>query len=48
MTSTEAVELAEILTAYYTAHAPDKLRNVGALVARVYGGPPSDIGSGVR
>mmetsp|Transcript_19823 Transcript_19823/g.29134 ORF Transcript_19823/g.29134 Transcript_19823/m.29134 type:complete len:80 (+) Transcript_19823:2-241(+) len=42
--SERAQLLRSALTAYYTAHAPDNLDNVEALVSRVVGGPPSLVG----
>ena len=39
-----AESLRRTLTAYYTTHGPENLPNVEALVGRVVGGPPSEVG----
>ena len=44
MQSDEAKALRCTLTSYYARHAPDNLANVEGLVARVVGGPPSEVG----
>lgn len=44
MASDRAQRILRTLTAYYTEHCPDRLDGVQAMVERVVGGPPSDIG----
>jgi hypothetical protein len=44
MQSGRAILLRQILTAYFTKHAPDSVHKVENLVARVVGGPPSALG----
>jgi hypothetical protein len=44
MNSPAAHEIRSQLTAYYSIHAPANLENIDALVARVVGGPPSEVG----
>lgn len=44
MHSQRAEELRATLTAYYTTHAPEEVDKVENLVARVVGGPPSEVG----
>jgi hypothetical protein len=44
ISSERAQRLTHTLTAYYTAHGPENLGNIPALVARVVGGPPSVVG----
>lgn len=44
ISSERAQRLTRTLTDYYSAHGPENLENVAALVARVVGGPPSLVG----
>ncbi len=44
LSSERAQRLTHTLTAYYTAHGPENLGNIPALVARVVGGPHSTVG----
>jgi hypothetical protein len=44
MQSERATILRATLTQYYALHAPDEIGKVENLVARVVGGPPSDVG----
>ena len=44
MSGIQAENLRNKLTQYYLIHCPNNLDNIEALVARVVGGPPSQIG----
>ena len=44
MQSTRANSLRVTLAQYYSKHAPDEVAKVEGLVARVVGGPPTEVG----